>query len=63
MNGMDDRVSTWRKHQEKVKKRGKEINTDDLSVRETGVIACDHIVKSMRKKYINEFKSNNGMIG
>ena len=38
------------------------INTDDLSVRETGVIACDHIVKSMRKKYINEFKSNNGMV-
>ena len=31
MNGMDDRVNTWRKHQEKMKKRGKEINADDLS--------------------------------
>lgn len=31
MNGMDDRVSTWRKHQEKMKKRPKEVNVDDLS--------------------------------
>ena len=31
MNKMDDRVSTWRKHQEKMKKRPKEVNVDDLS--------------------------------
>lgn len=31
MNGMDDRVSTWRKHQEKMKKRPKEVHADDLS--------------------------------
>ena len=35
------------------------INTDELSVRDTGVIACDHIVKAMRKKYIDEFKIKN----
>ena len=37
------------------------IDTSDLSVRDTGVIACDGIVKAMRKKYINEFKNTNGI--
>jgi hypothetical protein len=37
------------------------INTDELNVRDTGIIACDHIVKSMRKKYIDQFKLNYGI--
>ena len=37
------------------------IDTSDLTIRDTATIACDGIVKAMRKKYINEFKLKNGI--
>ncbi len=31
MDGMEDRVNTWREHQKKQKSRRKEVTMDDLS--------------------------------